>query len=401
MVNLPAAPAPDPGWTCPFCALLCDDLAPAGACGRAQAAITGLAAAPSTALIDGQPATPEQALDEAARRLHGWRQPLFGGMGTDIAGARALYRLAARTGAIADAADSDAFFGALRALQDRGQYTVTLADLRRHARLLVCVGTDASAYPEFWRRAGLGQPGSACQRVVFLGAAPAPLPAGVEGQALPGSGDLLADLQALALALQRPGRGGPMQALAQDALASPYSVWLMEPARLPAAAPALAVEGVQRIVALLNARTRAAGFVLGGNDGAASANQAFTWLSGLPLRTRVAATGLQHEPHRHATTRVLADGAVDGLLWVMSFRADRLPPPAPLPRIVLGPPAMGAALGGQGVFIPVATPGWNAAGHLFRTDGPIVLPLVATREAGLPGVAQVADALRLRLEAAA
>ena len=97
--------------------------------------------------------------------------------------------------------------------------------------------------------------------------------------------------------------------------------------------------------------------------------------------------------------RVDAPGrAVDGILWVMSFDPERLPPPTDLPRIVLGPPAMQPRLREAGalddcVFIPVATPGLNAAGHLFRTDGSIVLPLVAARDDGLPGVAAIVSRL--------
>jgi formylmethanofuran dehydrogenase subunit B len=54
---------------------------------------------------------------------------------------------------------------------------------------------------------------------------------------------------------------------------------------------------------------------------------------------------------------------------------------------------MGTLLREQGgarqcVFLPVATPGLNAAGHLFRADG-VVVPLVAVREDGLPGAQQV------------
>jgi formylmethanofuran dehydrogenase subunit B len=41
------------------------------------------------------------------------------------------------------------------------------------------------------------------------------------------------------------------------------------------------------------------------------------------------------------------------------------------------------------VFIPVATPGLNGAGHLFRTDGLVVVPLVAARDDGLRGVDDV------------
>ena len=53
------------------------------------------------------------------------------------------------------------------------------------------------------------------------------------------------------------------------------------------------------------------------------------------------------------------------------------------------------------VFIPVATPGLNAAGHLFRTDGPVVVPVFATRDDALNGVAKVLDGITRRLERSA
>jgi formylmethanofuran dehydrogenase subunit B len=69
-----------------------------------------------------------------------------------------------------------------------------------------------------------------------------------------------------------------------------------------------------------------------------------------------------------------------------------------VPRIVLGPPGMAPRLRATGalddcVFVAVATPGLNAAGHLLRTDGSIIVPLAAARDDGLPGV----DAVLSRL----
>jgi formylmethanofuran dehydrogenase subunit B len=40
--------------------------------------------------------------------------------------------------------------------------------------------------------------------------------------------------------------------------------------------------------------------------------------------------------------------------------------------------------------MPVSTPGIGSAGHLFRTDGGVVLPLVPVYEDSLPTVAHVA-----------
>jgi formylmethanofuran dehydrogenase subunit B len=408
------ASSPSPGWTCPFCSLLCEGWTTpaqaAEACARARRSLDDHHAAgdlPWT-LVDGQAADLEDALDAAAARLAAWRQPLFAGLGTDIAGVRSLYRLAARTGAICDHADGAALTHGLRALQDRGQYTATLAEVRTRADLVVAVGTAATAYPRFFRRIGIGEPGSPCRRVVFLGAAPPAELGDVAVDVVPGSGDLFDDLQQLAaLVAGRPVRGADpaLVALAEALHASRYGVLVWEGARLPAEG-ALLVEALNRIVGTLNRRTRAATFGLGGSDGGHGVNQALAWLSGLPSRTWVSPQGLQHEPRLFDTARLLADGAVDGLLWISSFDAARLPPPTPRPRIVLGPPAMAARLRDAGalddaVFVAVATPGLHADGHLFRLDGPIVLPLdAAGRNADLPGVAAALDALAARLDRA-
>lgn len=391
-------------WTCPFCSLHCDSFALAGTpdapvlrgsdCPRARAGLAAHAGpVDAAAFIDGAVVPFEEAQGEAGRRLAQWRQPLFGGLGIDVAGARALYRLAAATGAICDHADGDALMHGLRALQDRGLNYTTLAEIRARADLVVCVGTPAVArYPEFFRRCGLDRPDTTCRQLVFLGAAPpGEGPGAVPVRHIAGSGDLMAALQQLAalVALAHCPQAHPdLVALAAAMRDARYAVLVWESGVLPRHG-ALAVETLNRIASTLNQATRAATFSLGGSDGAYGVQQAFTWLSGLPLRTR----GGQHEPLRFAATRLLADGAVDGLLWTWSFGPERLPPSTELPRIVLGPPGMGtrlqqAAATTRCVFLPVATPGLGAAGHLFRTDG-VVVPLAAARDAGLPPVERV------------
>lgn len=364
-------------------------------CPRARAGLDAHAGREaSPALVDAVPATGDEAEAEAARRLARWRQPLFGGLGTDLAGARALFRLAARTGAVCDHADGDALVHGLRALQDRGQCHTTLAEVRARADLVVCVGTDGvSRYPEFFRRCGLDRADTPCRRLVFLGSE---APAQSRTQHVRGSGDLFADLQQLAALVALVPCAAPDPELADLALAlrdARYAVLVWESACLPEQG-ALLVGTLQRIVATLNRTTRAATFALGGSHGAATVQQVFTWLSGLPLRTRRG----EHDPLRFAAGRLLADHAVDGLLWVWSWTPDHLPPSADLPRIVLGPPGMAARVRDRDcIFLPVATPGVNAAGHLFRTDG-VVVPLAAARDDALPGVDAVVSRLLARLE---
>ena len=87
----------EPDWTCPFCSLLCDGFALAGDtlqgsdCPRARAGLAAHAGDPApVCLVDGEQASLDAAVIEAARRLARWQQPLFGGLGTDVAGARAV-----------------------------------------------------------------------------------------------------------------------------------------------------------------------------------------------------------------------------------------------------------------------------------------------------------------------
>ena len=75
-------------------------------------------------------------------------------------------------------------------------------------------------------------------------------------------------------------------------------------------------------------------------------------------------------------------------------------PPTSLPRVILGHPAMPVPAG-EVVFIPVSTPGIGSAGHLFRTDGGVVLPLRPLYEDTLPDVATVVERIARQMAAEA
>jgi len=427
MTDSPAASAVNAGgWICPFCPLACDHLevvAEAGAlalrgadCPRASRALARFPAAAADAApeIAGTPVTRAEAIAAGAGLLAASRQPLFGGLGTDVAGARALYPLAAATGAICDPAGGVALMHGLRALQDRGQFTTTLAEVRTRADLIVFVGgVPADLAPLIGERCGIGEATALITRreVIVIGGSSADeallarwSSAGVATSLLPRQGDLYTTVALLAAAVaQRPlaTASGGLLALAQRLRTARYAVLVGTPARLPAQG-ALIVEALHRIVGTLNETTRAAALWIGGGDGAATVNQTFAWLSGLPLRSRAGPRGLEHEPQRFDAARLLADGAVDALLWLASFDPDQRPPATELPLLLLGHPALAEAARRSGaVFIPVATPGIDSDGHLFRTDGTVLMPLRAVRaETRLPSaaavLAQLNDALRAR-----
>jgi len=408
-------------WTCPFCALHCDGFMPqaqAGRyrlqgtdCPRAQAGLSHFAVEPQAAvpaLVDGVPASLDAALQAAAARLARARLPLFGGLVTDIAGSRALYTLADASGAILDHAHGEAMMHGLRALQDRGLLTTTVAEVRERADLMVCLGTQpGERYPEFFHRCGFGRDApSRVRHLVFLGALPPPegLAPAVQVSHVRLEGDVfhtLALLNALASGRRLREPVPPvLRGLVQRLQEARYAVLVWDTVQAPPHA-ALLAQGLHRLVDTLNHGTRAVALLLGGNDGAFSVNQTVTWLSGLPLRTGVLARGLTHEPVLFSAERLLRQQAVDALLWVASFGPEPAPPATKLPCVVLGHPALAAQAGAPDrVFIPVSTPGLGSAGHLSRFDSVVVLPLRPLRADGLPTVADVARRLAGRVAAA-
>lgn len=408
-------------WTCPFCPLACDHLdvraegaalaLAGGECVRAARSLGRFApkAAAVPPLLDGQPCALDRAVAAAARLLAASRQPLFAGLGCDVAGARALYALACATGAVCDAAGSEALMQGLRALQDRGQFSTTLAEVRQRADLIVFVGgVPVDIAPLIGPRCGIGEAAGPRRHVVVLGAGPGDAALLAGWAALPATTvESVPLMQGLfeTLALLNAGLAGrrpvpALQPLLQRLQGARYAVLVGAPARWPAPA-SLLVEALQRLVMELNRRSRAAALWIGGGDGAATANQTFAWLSGLPLRSRAGPRGLEHDPVRFDAARLLAAGAVDALLWVSCFDAEAAPPPAGnAPLIVLAPPGSAAAARAA-VFMPVATPGIGCDGHVFRTDGTVLMPLRAVRPDGLPTVAQVATQILRVLQAGA
>jgi formylmethanofuran dehydrogenase subunit B len=416
-------------WTCPFCPLLCDDIttivhddgaldAPDVDCPRLAHALTWFSvdALDCKPAIDDQDTGLEAALSRAVDILKGAARPLFGGLATDVAGARALYPLAAGCGAILDHLHGDAVAASTAALQDRGAFFTTLSEIRARADLLIVFGCQPSArYPRFYERVLGGT--ERARDLIFVGCDVDPAADIVENTSTHSilkdadPFDVLAIWSALmegrnaASISDDTAMANALTSLVERVNAARYTVVVYEPAALPRPHGALLIEALNRIVKAVNRTTRAGALPLGGDDGALTVNQAVTWLSGFPLRTRVSMPTrlagepqLDHDPTRYVTERLLAAREIDALLWVASFLPEPLPQALAenVPAIVLGHPALRGMLGTRAaptVFIPVATPGIDSGGHLFRIDGSVVAPLTAMRVSALPTVAAIAARL--------
>ncbi len=389
--------------------MLCDDItlaptadrrlaAPSTACPRLKASLASYDPqdANRKPAIDGQDTDLASALSHAAAILSNAHRPLFGALATDVAGARALYELAAQSGAILDHLHGDTLADSNRALQDRGSFFTTLAEVRSRADLVVVFACEPSRrYPRFYERAiGEGRD----VNIVFVGC-------DVDAAADTRAESIVRDadpFDTLALWSAHVEGGRPVSipelvALTERIVKAQYTAFIYEPSALPAKHAALAIEALQRIVKAINRTARAGTLALTGDDGATSVNQTITWLSGFPLRTRVAyGLPLDHDAHRYRTETLLRGNEIDALLWVSSFAPEPLPDSLgdDVPAIILGHPSTQvSARKGPTVFIPVATPGIDSGGHLFRVDTSVVAQLAAARDIALPTVASIASQL--------
>ncbi len=403
--------------TCPFCGLLCDKLtveeaggklrATDNACPKAQRAYarTLPAAAPG---VNGKPVELDAALAAAARMLKRSRQPLIGGLGTDVDGTRAALALAERCGAIVDHLHGRALARNVRVLQTRGYATTTLAEVRNRADLVVLVGVDIN--DDFHNFAGtclrpayaLVPERLAARRVFHIGPAKqAPRQAGLGVESLACGADELLEtvntLRALRGGRQVGVKGKRLQALGAlaDAIAaSEYAVFVWAPGQLGEDGDLL-ISALCELVNDINRGKRAAGLSLGGNDGGQSALATCAWQTGYPLQLSYAGETLDYDPVRHDTARLLANGEVDALLWVSTFNPVA-PPDSDLPLIVIGTPGT-VVRPTNSVYLPAGTPGLDHRGQLIRTDAVVALPLPQLRATALPSAATLLHELLTRL----
>lgn len=403
---------------CPFCGLACDDLVMR--IGNGQVDVVGNGCARSIAFfrtttsaeeyrptVQGRAAALGEATSAAARILEGARQPVIGGLGTDVAGARAAMQLADRVGAVVDHMNQ----GVVRnsaVVHDSGWLTTTFAEVQNRADLVIIAGSDVTKrFPRFFERIlgareSMFTGGVPKREIIYIGGKPGDAE-GAAGRVIPCS-DLGATFGALRAIiagkrLQAEQAGGVAMAeladLAQRMREASYGVLVWVAADLDQPHAELAIQSMSTLVADLNAHTRFAGLPISGTDGDMTVNQVALWQTGFTFRTGFGRGVPDYDPYHHACNRMLENGEADALLWISAYDAARVPPSCGAPTVVLGragmrfdrPPA---------IYIPVATPGIHHAGHFFRGDNVVAVRLRKLVDSPLPAVADVLG----RIEAA-
>ncbi|MGE0055131.1 MAG: formylmethanofuran dehydrogenase [Hyphomicrobium sp.] len=402
---------------CPFCGILCDDLSIArnGSSLKVTAngcpkAIAGFERDVSDAKpqIGGKDATLAQAITEAANLLKASRQPILGGLGTDVDGMRAVLELAERTGAVVDHALSEAQYRNFRVLQSTGWVMSTLTEARNRADLFVIVGSDLHAmHPRLFERVinaerSMFSDSPPKRTVVFLGE-------GLDTSAAQGSrigdiislpakperiAEILVAMRAMAKGVAVSGDtiGGLPRAAVEDLLErckkSSYGIMAWAPPAFDFANADLTVQAISEFIKDINQHSRFAGLSLAGNEGAVSAGAVCAWQSGYPLRVSFATGKPIYDIERFSMSRMLAAKESDLLVWIAGFTPDLSPPDTDVPTVVLGTPGLKLSRTPK-VFIPIGTPGADHSGLLIRCDNVVALPLQKLGRADLPSASSV------------
>lgn len=366
--------------------------------------------------IQGKPVTLDQAISHIVSLLVESKQPLIGGMGTDLNGARAAMSLADKSGAIIDSFYSPAAFRNILVLQDTGYMTTTLTEVRNRVDLLLVVGTDIeSTFPRFfermvWNQESMFEQDIASREVVYLGKKPSgdasTSPSGKKAQVIACDN---ADLPEVISVLRALVKGKTVQAesvagiavkdlksLAEKLLAAKYSVVTWSGGQLDYDHAEATIQNVCEMIKEINATTRSNGLPLGGKEGDTTVNAVASWQSGYPMRTSFNRRFPDYDPFLNNSRRVLSNQEADVLLWVSSFNTSVVPPQMAEHTVVLGRSGMQFENEPE-VYIPVGVPGIDHVGRTFRTDSVVSVPLRKLRDSGLPSVFEVLSAVEQAL----
>lgn len=439
--------------TCPFCGLLCDDLQVtrtgstlkvSNGCPRAVAGFQR-PLPPATPLVREREVSFEEAVQAAAALVREAKLPLYGGMASDVGGARAVMSIADRTCGVIDHALSEGQYRNFKVVQTSGWIMSTLTEVRNRADLIIVVATDVhKLHGRFFDRVvtnphTMFESIAAKRTVVFIGegldtsAATGPridevITLSVAKDRIP---DVLAAISARVRGFTVPPpeapaaagakRGGlfsslipsakpttalphevagvkfaDIEAVVEKCKAAKYGVMVWAPPALSMPEADLTVHLMTEIVRELNVTTRFAGLSLGGNEGAPSAAAVSTWQTGFPLRVSFANGSPAYDSYNYSISRMLADGEGDLLLWVASIGTDIGLPQTRIPTILLGTPGVRLAQPPT-VFIPVGTPGIDHTGQMVRCDNVVSLPMKNLGRSQLPSAAAVLAAIEAAL----
>lgn len=402
---------------CTVCGCVCDDLTitvengrvvrAEGACRLAEPwLLEQNSSSPAVAEIDGHPAALEAALDRTAELLKASRSPLIYGLSRSTTeGQRAATALADRLGATIDTTASTGHAPSIMALQQVGESTCTLGEVKQRADLVIFWGSDpATTHPRHRERYCPPRPGrfvvvvdthetpSAKDADLFLPVEPGHdwetlwtlrlLVKGVEPATPPPTQEGLSSLRSLA---------GRMKACRFGIVFFGAGV-----TRGPHAHRT--VEALLQLVTDLNDHTRFYARRMRRFGDVAGADSVLAWQTGFPFGVNLSRGYPRYNPGEFTGPDMLSRGEVDCCVLVGSETAADFPPAAldhlrTIPTVVLDPPGA-PALVPAAVKFTTAVYGVHRPGTAYRMDE-VPIPLRVLLPTDYPSDGEVlAEVLR-------
>jgi formylmethanofuran dehydrogenase subunit B len=386
---------------CTVCGCVCDDLRLTvsedrishveGACTLAEPWFASLSepSARPPASIAGQPAALAKAVERAADILRQSRAPLILGLSrSSTAGQRAAVLLAEQIGANIDTTASVCHGPSIMAIQEVGESTCSLGEVRNRADLVIFWGADpATSHPRHFERysvdaRGLLIPrGRADRRVIVIDSeATATSELGDTFIKIPRDADfeVLWALRQLLCGIELPASfdvGVPhheLQQLADWMTACRYGAFFFGLGLAQRGLGHKNVEALLRLVEDLNGFTRFTARRLRIPGDVAGADAVLCWLTGFPFAVNLARGYPRYNPGEYSANDLLERGEVDACLLVGSESCLDLSLVARraierLPTIALDYPNVTPAFDAT-VQITTAIYGIHAAGTAYRMD---------------------------------
>jgi formylmethanofuran dehydrogenase subunit B len=348
----------------------------------------------------------DEAIDQAARLLSVARLPVIAGLGTDIAGAVAAFRLAEKLGGVVDHMSAEAGLREQAVLQELGLMLISPDEARRRADAFLLVGdgalatwpdlpgflltndsTLASANPRQCRLISLSSAGWAnsvdLTEVFWLKAGPREIPS------------LLAALRARinGRPVAREFATADIDRCADILRNAAFGIAIWCPDELHS----LAIEMLVGLIKDLNEETRWSGLSVARDIRMVGVAMASGWMSALPLRVSYSRTRPEHDPWRFDSRRLVESGEADAVLWISAF-GD--PVPAWLrgvPAILLAGPDDTSPQDVADVLLAVGKPGKDHDAMLYDRRSGTLAAVTATTPSNLPSVADILSRIGERL----
>jgi formylmethanofuran dehydrogenase subunit B len=371
---------------------------------------------PPAAEIEGAAAPLDEAITRAAALLRGARAPLIYGLSrSSTAGQRAAAALADRIGATIDTTASLCHAPSVMALQEVGESTCSLGEVKNRADLVIFWGSDpVLSHPRHFERYSVDPPGEFLPRgradrtvvVVDIHPTASSREADLFVQVAPGRDfEALWTLRALVRGVPpAPGAdtGAPLSLLTDLAARMKTCRYGVVFFGLGLSMTGLGNRSVQALLSLvtdLNDYTRFYARRMRVQGDVAGADSVLLWQTGYPFSVNLARAYPRYNPGEFTANDLLQRGEVDACVLVGSEGVARFSARAQaelraIPTIVLDHPTVASAVAPT-VRFTTAVYGIHQPGVAYRMDE-IPIPLRAVLPTTYPTDAEVLTKIRAR-----